>query len=80
MLAKKAAARQEALKTAFEQMKTVSEKTDVATSPLLNEGDLKLLATTQSNLSQGEILRMYVKNWGELDLRQRRKIMGHINA
>lgn len=23
---------------------------------------------------------MYVKNWGELDLRQRRKVMGHINA
>jgi len=61
-------------------MKSVSEKTDVATSPLLNEGDLKLLATAQADLSQGEILRMYVKNWGELDLRQRRKVMGHINA
>lgn len=23
---------------------------------------------------------MYVKNWGELDLKQRRKVMGHINA
>ena len=23
---------------------------------------------------------MYVKNWGDLDLRQRRKVMGHINA
>ena len=23
---------------------------------------------------------MYVKNWGELDLRQRRRVMGHINA
>lgn len=23
---------------------------------------------------------MYVKNWGELDLKSRRKVMGHINA
>lgn len=23
---------------------------------------------------------MYVKNWGELDLRQRRRVMGHVNA
>lgn len=46
----------------------------------MNESDLSLLSTTKVNLSQGDILKMYVKNWGELDLRQRRKVMGHINA
>jgi hypothetical protein len=79
-LAQRAASRQEALKTAFEQMKSLSAKSDVAKAPHLDESDLKLMATTQVGLSQGEILRMYVKNWGELDLRQRRKVMGHINA
>jgi len=80
LLAQRAASRHEALKTAFEQMKSLSSKTEVAKAPLLDESDLKLMATTQVGLSQGEILRMYVKNWGDLDLRQRRKVMGHINA
>jgi hypothetical protein len=45
---------------------------------MLTQDDLKLISTSKVKLSQGDILRMYVKNWAELDLRQRRKVMGHI--
>lgn len=80
MLAKKAAKKKEALETSFESLKEKFAKEETATSPLLSEGDLKLISTAQTNLSQGDILRMYVKNWAELDLKQRRKVMGHIQA
>ena len=78
MLAKKAAKKKEAMDTSFESLKERFAKEETATSPLLSEGDLKLISTAQTNLSQGDILRMYVKNWAELDLKQRRKVMGHI--
>jgi NACalpha-BTF3-like transcription factor len=80
VLAKKAAKKKEALETSFESLKEKFAKEETATSPLLSEGDLKLISTAQTNLSQGDILRMYVKNWAELDLKQRRKVMGHIQA
>jgi large subunit ribosomal protein L47 len=51
LLAKKAAKKQEVLKTAFDTLKSKSENPDVAVSPLINEADLKLLSTTQVNLS-----------------------------
>ena len=61
-------------------MKLAQSNQEVSTAPLIDESDLKLLSTTKVKLSQSEILRMYVKNWGDLDLRQRRSVMGHINA
>lgn len=47
-------------------------------APNLSEQDLDFLATTRVKLSQKDILKMYVGNWGELDLKQRRKIMGYV--
>ena len=70
--------KQEAIEKKFEGMKDRLVKEDTAASPLLNETDLKLISTAQTKLSQSDILKMYVKNWGELDLRQRRKVMAHI--
>ena len=42
--------------------------------------DLDFVAQTQTKLSQRDILKMYVGNWAQLDLRQRRKVMGHVQA
>ena len=80
LLISKSAKKTEALKIALELVKESAEKDDTTTAPLLNESDLQLISTTKVNLSQGDILRLYVKNWAELDLRQRRRVMGHINA
>ena len=46
LLAKKAAKKQEALQSALDTLKGQSERADATVSPLLNEGDLKLLSTT----------------------------------
>lgn len=70
--------KQDVIEKKFEGMKDRLVKEETAASPLLNETDLKLISTAQTKLSQADILKMYVKNWGELDLRQRRKVMGHI--
>jgi tRNA(Met) C34 N-acetyltransferase TmcA len=34
----------------------------------------------QANLKQSDILRLYVKNYATLDLKSRRRVMGHIQA
>ncbi len=47
---------------------------------MIEESDLKIVAQAQAKLNQGDILKMYVKNWGFLDLKSRRKVMGHIQA
>ena len=31
-------------------------------------------------ISQEEVLRSHIKNWGMLDLKMRRKVLGHLNA
>ena len=59
---------------------TMVNKTDTATSPLLEERDLKLVAQTQSKLTPGDILRMYVKNAADLDLKQKRQVMAKIQS
>lgn len=64
---------------AIEELKSLSLEENSTTAPF-EERDLKLLATTKVKLSQNDILKMHVKNWSELDLKQRRKVMGHINA
>jgi len=38
-------------------------------APNLSERDLDFLATTRVKLTQKDILKMYVGNWGELDLK-----------
>lgn len=57
-----------------EKLKDKQNQENAVVSPLLNEADLKLVAAEQSGLTQGDILRMYVKNHNELDLKQRRQV------
>ena len=49
-------------------------------APGLGEKDIDFLATTRVKLSQKDILKMYVGNWAELDLKQRRKVMAFVQA
>ena len=39
-----------------------------------------MVAAQKSKLTQGDILRMYVRNVNDLDLRQRRQVMAKIQA
>lgn len=72
----------EIIKNALEEAKKTQSEAGatIGDEPLLNENDLMLIATSKAKLSQTDILKMYVKNWSELDMKQRRKVMGHINA
>ena len=47
---------------------------------MLSQEDIEFLATVKAKTSQTEILKMYVQNWAELDLKQRRRILGKINS
>ena len=49
-------------------------------SPALNEEDVLFLSQTRRKMSQRQILKNHVKNHADLDLRSRRKVMGHIQA
>lgn len=60
-------------------MKTEATKEDGATAKI-GDNDLALLSESKNKLTQGDILRKYVKNYSELDLKQRRQVMGHIQA
>ncbi len=51
-----------------------------AAAPMLGDEDLDFVAQTKVELSQRDILKMYVGNWAKLDLRQRRKVMGYVQA
>lgn len=46
----------------------------------LDKNDINFVASTRVNLSQKELLQMYVGNWKEMDLKQRRKVMGYVQA
>jgi len=46
----------------------------------MSKEDIEFLATTRVQLSQKDILKMYVGNWQQLDLKQRRKVMGYVQA
>lgn len=60
-------------------MKAV-ESGESTLAPLVSQNDVEFLATTRVKLSQNEILRMYVGNWANLDLKQRRKVMAYVQA
>ena len=70
--------KQEELKQKYEELQAVVKKEEVA--PLIEDRDLQLMATAKVKMTQTEILRMYVKNVAEMDLKTRRTVMGHINA
>jgi len=42
--------------------------------------DVDFMATAKVKLTQKDILKMYVGNWAVLDLKQRRKVMGYVQA
>lgn len=64
----------------MEELRNLTLKEDTLTPPMIDEKDLQLVASTKVKLSQTDILKMHVKNWADLDLKQRRKVMGHIQA
>jgi hypothetical protein len=45
---------------------------------VLDDRDLKLLAVSDMKLSRKDILKMHVKNWSELGLKQRRQVYERI--
>ena len=49
-------------------------------APQLESADLDFLAQAKVKLTQRDILKMYVGNWAQLDLKQRRKVMGYVQA
>ena len=58
-----------------------SEKRDGSqTAPLINQQDIDFIASTKVRLGQKDLLRMYVGNWADLNLKQRRKVFGYIQA
>lgn len=77
-LRKRAEHRKKHIEGTFNEMKEAMEKEEVATAPLLDEQDLKILTQAKVNLTQNEILKLYVKNASELDLKQRRKVYAEI--
>ena len=50
------------------------------TAPMIKQEDLDFIASTKVRLSQKDILRMYVGNWADLNLKQRRRVFGFIQA
>ena len=62
-------------------MSVVEQKEKKATlAPNMTEEDAELLASTKVRLSQKDILKTFVGNWASLNLKQRRSVMGHIQA
>lgn len=63
-----------------DRLRGIVENDDTTVAPNLNKNDINFLATTQVKLSQKEILRMYVGNWQDLNLKQRRRVMAFVQA
>ena len=72
--------RKEALSKARSEISASTQQGQGTVAPLLEDVDLDFLAQTKVKLSQRDILKMYVGNWAQLDLRQRRKVMGYVQA
>lgn len=52
----------------------LAEKDGAEAQTVLKDKDIKLLTLNDSKLSRGDILRMHVKNYAELGLKQRRQV------
>jgi large subunit ribosomal protein L47 len=63
-----------------EKLLSLQESDEATLAPTMSAEDVEFLATTRVKLSQKEILKMYVGNWQQLDLKQRRKVMGYVQA
>ena len=53
-------------------------ETPVTAAPFIDDKDVDFIAQTKVQFKQKDILKMYVGNWADLDLRQRRKVMSYI--
>jgi len=81
-VAKMLKARTERKEKKYENIRnTFMEKFDSKTvAPLLDEQDVSFVAQTSMRMTQKDILKKHVKNWSDLNLKQRRSVMGHIQA
>ena len=61
--------KKEKFEKTLEELRKAKDQTDVALSPLIDDKDLLLLTTAKVKLSQNDILKLYVKNANELDLK-----------
>lgn len=80
MLQERDERKREKLQTARDKILSQVEAGETVLAPQMSQDDIDFLATTQVKLSQKDILKMYVGNWASLDLRQRRKVMGYVQA
>ena len=63
-----------------EKISAAIQQNSGTVAPMIGEEDLDFLAQAKAKMSQKDILKMYVGNWQSLDLRQRRKVMGFVQA
>ena len=68
------------LKEEREKLRQTRENEETAMAASLDDKDIDFVASTRVKMSQKEILQMYVGNWADLDLKQRRKVMGYVQA
>ena len=59
---------------------TKNDDSQTAAAPLLDEADITFVAQSQVKLTQRDILKMHVKNPQQLNLKQRRQVLSHIQA
>ena len=79
-LRKRSENRHQQIEKTLNEMKAAAEREDTAIAPLITDKDFNILTQAKVNLTQNEILKMYVKNANELDLKQRRTVYGAIQA
>lgn len=77
-------AKREALESSHlefeEKFRSLDDSDEAVSAPLLDESDVNFVAQNQVRLTQKEILKLHVKNWADLSLKNRRKVLGHIQA
>lgn len=64
----------------YKKFHSAKEDETKSPAPLLDPTDIRMLAGNRYKMSQKEILRRHVSNHKELDLKQKRQVMGHIQA
>jgi hypothetical protein len=80
MLKQRSARKDEQLKKTKEAIMSVKDDENATLALNITEEDAELLASTKVKLTQKDILRSFVGNWATLTLKQRRQVMGHVQA
>ena len=65
---------------AAERLQSADGESIKIRSPTLTEGDVDFVSQNKVKMSQKDILKKHVSNWADLDLKQRRKVMAHIQS